>query len=98
MQFLVIGYDGTDDKAAERRMAVREAHLAGVTKMKEEGKAVYGVAILNEGEQMIGSALVVDMPTRADVDAWLKTEPYVTGGVWKKIEVLPARVPPMFAK
>lgn len=98
MQFLVIGYDGTDDKATERRMAVREAHLAGVTKMKEEGKAVYGVAILNDREQMIGSALVVDMPTRADVDAWLKTEPYVTGGVWKKIEVLPARVPPMFAK
>jgi hypothetical protein len=98
MQFLVIGYDGTDDKATERRMAVREAHLAGVTKMKEEGKAVYGVAILNDREQMIGSVLVVDMPTRADVDAWLKTEPYVTGGVWKKIEVLPARVPPMFAK
>lgn len=98
MQFLVIGYDGTDDKATERRMAVREAHLAGVTKMKEEGKAVYGVAILSEREQMIGSALVVDMPTRADVDAWLKTEPYVTGGVWKKIEVYPARVPPMFAK
>ena len=33
MQFLVIGYDGTDDKAPERRLAVREAHLAGVTKM-----------------------------------------------------------------
>lgn len=98
MQFLVIGYDGTDDKAPERRLAVREAHLAGVTKMKEEGKAIFGVAILNEREQMIGSSLVVDFPTRADVDAWLKTEPYVTGGVWKKIEVLPARIPPMFAK
>ncbi len=98
MQFLVIGYDGTDDKAPERRLAVREAHLAGVTKMKEEGKAVFGVAILNDREQMIGSALVVDMPTRADVDAWLKTEPYVTGGVWQKLEVYPARVPPMFAK
>ena len=98
MQFLVIGYDGTDDKAPERRMAVREAHLAGVTKMKEEGKAIFGVAILNEREQMIGSSLVVDFPTRADVDAWLKTEPYVVGDVWRKIEVLPARVPPMFAK
>ncbi len=98
MQFLVIGYDGTDEKAPERRLAVREAHLAGVTKMKEEGKAIFGVAILNDREQMIGSSLVVDFPTRADVDAWLKTEPYVTGGVWKKIEVLSARVPPMFAK
>jgi hypothetical protein len=79
-------------------MAAREAHLAGIVKMKEEGKAIYGVAILNDREQMIGSALVVDYPTRADVDAWLKSEPYVAGDVWRKIEVLPARVPPMFAK
>jgi uncharacterized protein YciI len=98
MQFMVIAYDGTDDKALERRMAAREAHLAGIVKMKEEGKAVYGVAILNDREQMIGSVLVVDYPTRADVDTWLKTEAYVVGDVWRKIEVLPARVPPMFAK
>ena len=98
MQFLVIAYDGTDDKALERRMAAREAHLAGIVKMKEEGKAIYGVDILNDREQMIGSVLVVDYPTRADVDAWLKTEAYVVGDVWRKIEVLPARVPPMFAK
>lgn len=98
MQYLVIAYDGTDDKAAERRLAVREAHLAGVTKMKEQGKAVYGVAILDEREQMIGSVLVVDFPTRAELDAWLKVEPYVAGDVWRKIEVMPARVPPMFAK
>jgi len=98
MQYLVIAYDGTDDKAAERRLAVREAHLAGVTKMKEQGKAVYGVAILAEREQMIGSVLVVDFPTRAELDAWLKVEPYVAGDVWRKIEVMPARVPPMFAK
>ena len=98
MQFLIMAYDGTDDKAPERRTAVREAHLAGIVKMKEEGKAIYGAAILNDREQMIGSALVVDFPTRADVDAWLKSEPYVVGDVWRKIEVLPARVPPMFVK
>ena len=98
MQFLVIAYDGTDDKAMERRMAARESHLAGIVKMKEEGKAIYGVAILNEREQMIGSVLVVDYPTRAALDAWLKTEAYVVGDVWRKIEVLPARVPPMFVK
>jgi uncharacterized protein YciI len=98
MQFLVVAYDGTDDKALERRMAAREPHLAGIVKMKEAGTAVYGVAILNDREQMIGSVLVVDFPSRADVDAWLKSEPYVVGDVWRKIEVLPARVPPMFAK
>ncbi len=98
MQFLVIAYDGTDDKALERRMAAREPHLAGIVKMKEAGTAVYGVAILNDREQMIGSVLVVDFPSRADVDAWLKSEPYVVGDVWRKIEVLPAKVPPMFVK
>jgi uncharacterized protein YciI len=98
MQFLVIAYDGTDDRALERRMAAREAHLAGIVKMKEEGRAVYGVAILNDREQMIGSVLLVDFPTRAAVDAWLKTEPYVVGDVWRKIEVVLARVPPMFVK
>lgn len=27
MQFIVTGYDGNDDKALERRMNAREAHL-----------------------------------------------------------------------
>lgn len=98
MQFLVIGYDGTDDKALERRMASREAHMAGVLKMKEEGKAIFGVAILDDREQMIGSLMVVEYPSRADVDAWLKREPYVLGDVWRKIEVYPGRVPPIFMK
>jgi len=41
--------------------------------------------------------MVVDFPSKADLDAWLKAEPYVIGNVWQKIEVLPARVPPLFA-
>jgi uncharacterized protein len=97
MQFLVIAYDGTDEKALDRRMASRQAHLAGIEKMKADGKAIYGVAILGAGDKMIGSAMVVDFPSRADLDAWLKVEPYVTGNVWQKIEVHPARVPPLFA-
>jgi uncharacterized protein YciI len=98
MQFLVIAYDGTDDKALERRMASREAHLAGIQRMIAEGKALYGVAILNDREQMAGSVMVVEYASRAEVDAWLKSEPYVTGDVWRKIEVSPARVPPIFLK
>ena len=96
MLFLVIGYDGSDDKAQERRMAARDNHLAGVVKMKAEGKAIYGVAMLNDQGKMIGSCVVVDFPSRGDLDAWLKTEPYVIGNVWQKIEVFPAQVPPMF--
>jgi uncharacterized protein len=96
MQFLVIGYDGTDDKALDRRMAAREAHLAGVLKMKKEGKAIFGTAILDAGEKMIGSAMVMDFPSRTELDAWLKIEPYVRENVWQKIDVTPTLVPPIF--
>jgi len=96
MQFLVIGYDGTDDKALSRRLTAREAHLAGVLKMKEEGKAIFGTAILDDQGKMIGSVMVMDFPSREEVDAWLKAEPYVTQKVWLKIEVRPTQVPPVF--
>jgi len=96
MQFLVFGYDGKDEKAMERRLASREAHLAGVLKMKQDGKCIYGIAMLDEKEKMIGSVMVMDFPSRAELDAWLKAEPYVVGKVWEKIKVFNAKVPPLF--
>jgi uncharacterized protein YciI len=96
MQFLVTGYDGTDEGALERRLAVREAHLKLVESMQKEGKDLYGLALLDENEKMIGSVMVVDFPNREAVDEWLKIEPYVTGNVWQKIEVQPCKVAPIF--
>ncbi len=96
MQFLVFGYDGKDEKALERRMTHREAHLAGVVKMKAEGKVIYGIAMLDDQEKMIGSVMVMDFPSVAELDEWLKVEPYVIGKVWERIEVFHAKVPPLF--
>jgi uncharacterized protein YciI len=96
MQFLVTGYDGTDDKAMERRLSVREAHMKLVDSMRKEGKHLYAAALLDENEKMIGSVLIVDFPTREDLDKWLKVEPYVVGDVWRQIEITPCKVPPMF--
>lgn len=96
MQFLVIGYDGKDEGALERRLAVREAHLKLVDEMVEKGHDLYATAILDEDEKMIGSMMVVDFPSRADLDQWLKIEPYVTGDVWREIEVKLCKVPPTF--
>ena len=97
MQFLVVGYDGTDDGALKRRMAVREAHIALGDKMRDAGKMLYGVAILDDSAKMIGSALVCDFNSRHELDQWLKEEPYVTGDVWRKIEVHNCKVGPSFA-
>lgn len=37
MQFIINAYDGTDDKALERRMAVRTEHLENMKKVQEIG-------------------------------------------------------------
>lgn len=96
MQYLVTGYDGTDEKAMERRLAVREKHMEGVNKLKNEKKHLFAAAILDENERMVGSVLIVDFPTREELDKWLEVEPYVVGKVWEKIEIVPCKVPQMF--
>ncbi|MFY9398047.1 MAG: YciI family protein [Desulfomonilia bacterium] len=96
MQFLVIAYDGTDEQAQARRLSAREAHLASIERLKLEGRALYGAAILDEKQAMIGSIVVYDFASREELDRYLEAEPYITGGVWKRIEVMPCRVPPLF--
>jgi uncharacterized protein YciI len=91
-QYLVIAYDGTDPEAPARRQAARPAHLEFVRPMVEKGELVAGGAILDEEGRMIGSAVFVDFPDRAALDAWLERDPYVTGGVWQRIEVKPFRL------
>jgi uncharacterized protein YciI len=91
MQFLIIAHDGTDEGALERRMAVREPHIIGARAMKAAGTMIVGGAILDDDGRMIGSSCIVEMPDRAAVDAWLASDPYVTGGVWREIEVRPFR-------
>lgn len=97
MQFLVIMRDGTDDEAAARRQRARPAHLESAAAYQEKGHFLIGGAVLNEAGDMIGSAAVVQFETRAELDAWLATDPYSTGDVWRSVEVLPYRVAPHYA-
>lgn len=93
MQFIVLGYDGTDDKAPERRLAAREAHLKQAKEMFDNGRWLYAAAILDDGGKMIGSMIVCDFSSRhALEEEWLKQEPYVSGKVWQRIEVNRAQV------
>jgi uncharacterized protein YciI len=96
MQFMVTGLDGSDEHALNRRLAAREAHIARSDQLVQTGNMLYGVALLDEHDRMIGSVMIVDFPYRAGVDAWLQSEPYVTGAVWQTIDVKPCRVGPSF--
>ena len=87
MQFLVIAYDGKDEGALERRMSVRPKHLENMTKVKETGSVVCAGGIKDSDGRPIGSAMIMEFADRAAFDEYLKNEPYVSEGVWKRIEV-----------
>jgi len=89
MHYLVMAWDGEDEGALERRLAVREAHLASARDMGARGQLIEGGALLDEAGKMVGSMALVDFPDRAGVDGWLASDPYTKGDVWRKIEVLP---------
>lgn len=96
MQFLIIARDGSDAEALQRRLAVREAHLANAARLQAEGHLLIGGALLGDDGGMIGSAAVAEFDSREALDEWLRTDPYVTGDVWRDIEVLPYRVAPHY--
>lgn len=92
MLYLIIAFDGKDPEAPVRRARVREAHLQRARELKAQGQLLFGGPILDEAGNMVGSALVVDFPSRAELDAWLEADPYVTGGVWQEITIYPFRI------
>ena len=92
MQFLVIARDGTDPGAVERRRQTRPAHFEALQRLVAKGHIKAGGALLDEQGTMIGSSVIAEFADRAALDAWLEIEPYVVGGVWQEIEVMPFRL------
>jgi uncharacterized protein YciI len=92
MQFMIVAYDGTDEGALNRRLAVRDSHIAGAIELKNKGNLIAGGAILDDTGRMIGSTTYVEFESRAELDAWLERDPYVTGDVWRDIRITPIRL------
>ncbi len=88
MQFLIRAYDGAGK--LDKRMEVRPRHLEGMAKLSEHIVTAGGL-LDNEGK-MKGSALIMDFPSRKELDEYLTNEPYVLADVWEKIEVEPINV------
>lgn len=96
MQFIVIGHDGTDDGALERRMAARDAHLQCCADSVSSGNQLIGAAMMDENGKMNGSCMIMDFESREALDEWLQREPYIAGKVWERVEVIPCKVPDTF--
>jgi len=91
-QYLITAYDFTDSEALERRMAARPFHLDAIRKFKNTGNFIIGGAILNPEGKMIGSSLIMQFESEAELQQWLEKDPYYTRKVWDKINIKPFRV------
>ena len=95
MQFAITAMDYTDAGALDRRMAQREAHLAGVKELVAKGHFISGGAILDGSGKMIGSTLHMEFADRPALDAVLQNDPYIKGKVWERIEICQVRLVPV---
>jgi uncharacterized protein YciI len=85
MLFVIIGHDGPDGAAL--RPKVRPAHLENLRPLVSAGK----VKIAGPFTDGSGSLIVVDMESEAEARAFADSDPYVTSGVFERIEVKPFR-------
>ena len=87
MQFIVIGLDGADAEAPERRAKARQAHIDLGEQLRQSGNMWYGAALLHDDGSMKGSMILVDFLSEKELHKWLDKEPYVIGKVWQDITI-----------
>lgn len=91
-QYVIIARDGSDEKALERRMTARPSHFETARRLKAEEHFIIGGALLDEQGQMNGSVMIVSFDDEAQLQEWLRNEPYINGHVWEQVEIKPFRV------
>ncbi|KAI0707800.1 hypothetical protein C8Q76DRAFT_628579 [Earliella scabrosa] len=88
--FAVYAPDYTDDEAIQRRLSVREAHLANAAKnpaMKIGGAMLSPNEALDTPDapkKMAGSLMIFEAGSYAEVKAMIEADVYWTGNVWDK--------------
>lgn len=81
--------------AQDRRAAARDAHLARVQGFAAEGVLVCGGALLGLRGEMVGSIAITRHPDAAAARAFWAEDPYVTQGVWGRMDFYPTRFAPL---
>ena len=88
MQFIIKAYDG--ENMLEKRMDVRPRHLENISKVK--GKVLCAGGLLDKEGKMKGSVMIMDFESKAMLDEYLSSEPYIIEHVWEKVEAEPMNV------
>ena len=86
MHWIVTCTDAPDGTA--RRAEHRAGHFAHLKAHSD--RIVLAGALQNDDRSApVGSLLVVDFPTKAEVEAFCEKDPFVTGGVFNSVVIKP---------
>ena len=96
MRFSVIARDQPGPEGVALRDELRDAHMVNITRLFREGDVLLGAGFYDDDGVVRGSLVILDVPSRADVDAYLDSEPFQTAGLWATVEVTELRLPDFY--
>jgi uncharacterized protein YciI len=83
------------DNSLEKRLSVREQHLARLQALQDEGRLLTAgpmpaIDSDNPGQAgFTGSTVIADFPSLQEAQAWADVDPYIDAGVYEKVIVKP---------
>ncbi|WP_027696076.1 YciI family protein [Vibrio litoralis] len=83
------------ENSLEKRMSVRDRHLARLVQLQEEGRLLVAgpmpaIDSENPGEAgFTGSTVIAEFNSLDDAKAWADADPYIEAGVYEKVTVKP---------
>ncbi|KAI8092890.1 uncharacterized protein BX664DRAFT_328408 [Halteromyces radiatus] len=89
--FAVIARDHPGEEGLQRRLSVRNEHIGKAKEAHEHGTLKMGGALLDSHEngKMLGSLLVIEADSLEKAKAFVESDIYVRGNVWKSWEIVP---------
>ncbi|WP_424810441.1 YciI family protein [Roseococcus sp. YIM B11640] len=95
MGYAIIAWDGTDKDALDRRMAVRDRHIAVITRWAEQGRLSLGFPTFRADGSVAGSIMILGEEDEVGAKEYLQEEPFAREGVWQSYEARPFRIAPL---
>ncbi|MBD1577073.1 MULTISPECIES: YciI family protein [Vibrio] len=83
------------ENSLEKRMSVREKHLARLNTLKDEGRLLVAgpmpaIDSDNPGEAgFTGSTVIAEFSSLAEAQTWANNDPYIDAGVYAHVTVKP---------
>ncbi len=88
MKYVLICEDKND--SLDIRLGNREKHLAYIGELADR-VSLAGPMLSDDGERMVGSVLIIEADSAAEIQAVADNDPYALAGLFEKVTIRPFR-------